>query len=125
MESQKTYKERIVEARVTAADASSDLQAEYIMELDVSEVCAFADYFVVLTVQSPRQMRAVVDEIESSLKAFSLPLHHREGDNTSGWTLLDYGDLVIHILGKDFREFYAIEKTWIDDHDANIIRVTQ
>ena len=84
MESQKTYKERIVEARVTAADASSDLQAEYIMELDVSEVCAFADYFVVLTVQSPRQMRAVVDEIESRLKAFSLPLHHREGDNTSG-----------------------------------------
>ena len=125
MESQKTYKERIVEARVTAADASSDLQAEYIMEFDVSEVCAFADYFVVLTVQSPRQMRAVVDEIESRLKAFSLPLHHREGDNTSGWTLLDYGDLVIHILGKDFREFYAIEKTWIDDHDANIIRVTQ
>ena len=125
MESQKTYKERIVEARVTAADASSDLQAEYIMELDVSKVCAFADYFVVLTVQSPRQMRAVVDEIESRLKAFSLPLHHREGDNTSGWTLLDYGDLVIHILGKDFREFYAIEKTWIDDHDANIIRVTQ
>jgi len=125
MESQKTYKERIVEARVTAADASSDLQAEYIMELDVSEVCEFADYFVVLTVQSPRQMRAVVDEIESRLKAFSLPLHHREGDNTSGWTLLDYGDLVIHILGKDFREFYAIEKTWIDDHDANIIRITQ
>ena len=125
MESQKTYKERIVEARVTAADASSDLQAEYIMELDVSEVCAFADYFVGLTVQSPRQKRAGVDEIESRLKAFSLPLHHREGDNTSGWTLLDYGDLGIHILGKDFREFYAIEKTWIDDHDANIIRVTQ
>ena len=125
MESQKTYKERIVEARVTAADASSDLQAEYIMELDVSEVCAFADYFVVLTVQSPRQMRAVVDEIESRLKAFSLPLHHREGDNTSGWTLLDYGDLVIHILGKDFREFYAIEKTWIEDYEAKIIRIIQ
>ncbi|HIC49148.1 MAG TPA: ribosome silencing factor [Dehalococcoidia bacterium] len=125
MESQKTYRERIEEARKAAADASSDLQAENIIELDVSEVCAFADFFVLLTVQSPRQMRAVVDEIESKLKTLSLPLHHREGDNTSGWTLLDYGDLVVHVLGKDFREFYAIEKVWIEDYEAKVIRIIQ
>ena len=125
MESQKTYRERIEEARKAAADASSDLQAENIIELDVSEVCAFADFFVLLTVQSPRQMRAVVDEIESKLKTLSLPLHHREGDNTSGWTLLDYGDLVVHVLGKDFREFYAIDKVWIEDYEAKVIRIIQ
>ena len=125
MESQKTYRERIEEARKAAADASSDLQAENIIELDVSEVCAFADFFVLLTVQSPRQMRAVVDEIESKLTTLSLPLHHREGDNTSGWTLLDYGDLVVHVLGKDFREFYAIEKVWIEDYEAKVIRIIQ
>ena len=67
MESQKTYREKIEEGIEAALEASSDIQAENIRLLDVSEQCEFADYFDVLTVQSPRQMREDVDEIESKL----------------------------------------------------------
>ena len=122
MESQKTYQEKIEEGIEAALEASSDIQAESIRLLDVSEQCEFADYFVVLTVQSPRQMRAVVDEIESKLKILSLPLHHREGDNTSGWTLLDYGDLVVHVFGEEFREYYSLEDAWPDSRTVRIIQ---
>ena len=122
MESQKTYQEKIEEGIEAALEASSDIQAENIRLLDVSEQCEFADYFVVLTVQSPRQMRAVVDEIESKLKILSLPLHHREGDNTRGWTLLDYGDLVVHVFGEEFREYYSLEDAWPDSRTVRIIQ---
>ena len=122
MESQKTYQEKIEEGIEAALEASSDIQAENIRLLDVSKQCEFADYFVVLTVQSPRQMRAVVDEIESKLKILSLPLHHREGDNTSGWTLLDYGDLVVHVFGEEFREYYSLEDAWPDSRTVRIIQ---
>ena len=122
MESQKTYREKIEEGIEAALEASSDIQAENIRLLDVSEQCEFADYFVVLSVESPRQMRAVVDEIESKLKILSLPLHHREGDNTSGWTLLDYGDLVVHVFGEEFREFYSLEDAWPDSRTVRIIQ---
>ena len=122
MESQKTYQEKIEEGIEAALEASSDIQAENIRLLDVSEQCEFADYFVVLTVQSPRQMRAVVDDIESKLKIHSLPLHHREGDNTSGWTLLDYGDLVVHVFGEEFREYYSLEDAWPDSRTVRIIQ---
>ena len=67
-------------------------------------------------------MRAVVDEIESKLKILSLPLHHREGDNTSGWTLLDYGDLVVHVFGQEFREYYSLEDAWPDARTVRIIQ---
>ncbi len=122
MGSQKTYQEKIEEGIEAALEASSDIQAENIRLLDVSEQCEFADYFVVLTVQSPRQMRAVVDEIESKLKILSLPLHHREGDNTSGWTLLDYGDLVVHVFGEEFREYYSLEDAWPNSRTVRIIQ---
>ena len=122
MESQNTYHEKIDEGIEAALQASSDIQAENIRLIDVSGQCEFADYFVVLTVQSPRQMRAVVDEIESKLKILSLPLHHREGDNTSGWTLLDYGDLVVHVFGEEFREYYSLEDAWPDSRTVRIIQ---
>ena len=122
MESQNTYHEKIDEGIEAALQASSDIQAENIRLTDVSGQCEFADYFIVLTVQSPRQMRAVVDEIESKLKILSLPLHHREGDNTSGWTLLDYGDLVVHVFGQEFREYYSLEDAWPDARTVRIIQ---
>ena len=122
MESQNTYHEKIDEGIEAALQASSDIQAENIRLIDVSGQCEFGDYFIVLPVQSPRQMRAVVDEIESKLKILSLPLHHREGDNTSGWTLLDYGDLVVHVFGQEFREYYSLEDAWPDARTVRIIQ---
>ena len=112
----------IRQAADTAVDISSELQAEDIRLMDVRGISDFADYFVLMTTQSPRHMRAVRDEIEVSLKTDGVNLHHREGDHNSGWALLDYGDLVIHMFSQDFREFYDLESAWTEARTLSIIQ---
>ena len=105
-----------------AVDISSELQAEDIRLMDVRGISDFADYFVLMTTQSPRHMRAVRDEIEISLKNEGAHLHHREGDHNSGWSLLDYGDLIIHMFSQDFRKFYDLESAWSEARTLSIIQ---
>jgi ribosome-associated protein len=93
-------------------DAASDKQAGSIVLLDVQGLCGFADYFVICSGESQRQLRAIYDEIEQDLKKEgTLPLH-REGGFDSGWMLLDYGDVIIHIFGERERAFYNLEGFW-------------
>jgi ribosome-associated protein len=80
--------------------------------LDVSNVCSFADYFVICTAESERQIRTVYDEIEQSLKREGILPHHHEGTIDSGWLLLDYGDVIVHIFGAFEREFYQLDEMW-------------
>ena len=105
-----------------AVDVSSELQAEDIRLMDVRGISDFADYFVIMTTQSPRHMRAIRDAIELSLKNDGINLHHREGDHNSGWALLDYGDLVIHMFSRDFRDFYDLESAWTEARTLSIIQ---
>lgn len=95
-----------------AADVASDKLASDIVMLDIAEVSDFADYFVILTVESTRQMRAVVEDIEHALEDKGCVRHHREGTPESGWMLLDFGDVVIHIFGAEERRFYDLESAW-------------
>ncbi|MFL2784116.1 MAG: ribosome silencing factor, partial [Dehalococcoidia bacterium] len=101
MDTQTTYKNKVQTAIELALDSGSEFQAEDIIMMDVSESCAFADYFILMTANSPRHMRAISEDIESHLKNLGLTLHHREGDQNSGWYLLDYGDLVIHLFARE------------------------
>ena len=80
-----------------AMDVASDKLASDIVILDIAEVSDFADYFVILTVESTRQMRAVVEDLEHALEDKGAARHHREGTPESGWMLLDFGDVVIHV----------------------------
>ena len=93
-------------------DGASELQAYDLVLLDVRQACEFADYFVILSAQSPRQVRNLIDEIESLMKAQGVRLHHIEGTHESGWTLMDFGDVIVHILTPDAREFYDLERVW-------------
>ena len=70
-------------------DVASDKLAADIVLLDIREVSDFADFFVILTVESVRQMRAVVEDLEHALESKGYPRHHREGTPTSGWMLLE------------------------------------
>lgn len=91
---------------------ASDKQASNIVLLDVHGLCGFADYFVICAGESQRQLRAVYEEIEKSLKKEGvLPLHH-EGSFDSGWLLLDYGDVIVHIFSAEEREFYQLDEFW-------------
>jgi ribosome-associated protein len=80
--------------------------------LDVRDICSFADYFVIGTGESSRQIVAICEEIEQSLKKEGEHLLHWEGTGDSGWVLLDYGDVIIHIFAPFERKFFNLEEMW-------------
>ncbi|MCH7787260.1 MAG: ribosome silencing factor [Chloroflexi bacterium] len=95
-----------------AVDVASDKLASDVVMLDIKEISSFADYFIILTAESSRQLRNLSEEIEKALKGAGIGLHHREGTPNSGWMLLDYGDVIIHMFGPEEREFYDLEGAW-------------
>jgi ribosome-associated protein len=96
-------------------DLAEDKQAVDITLLDLGKVSVLADYFVICTADSSRQTVAILDTVAAELKkAGVLPLHPAEGDPTAGWTLLDYGDVVVHVFDAPTRSFYNLEQLWKD-----------
>lgn len=93
-------------------EIASERQAADILLLDVAEICGFADYFVIMSSLTPRHTEALRQEIESGLKDSGIPMLHREGSAGSGWVLLDYGDIVVHIFSASEREYYRLESLW-------------
>jgi ribosome-associated protein len=93
-------------------EAASDQQASDIVLLDVRNICSFADYFVICAGDSERQIRAIHDEVEQGLKKAGILAHHQEGTVDSGWLLLDYGDVIVHIFGAKEREYYRLDELW-------------
>ena len=97
-----------------AVDIASDKQASNIVLLDVRDVCTFCDYFVICSGDSERQIRTIYDDIEQELKKAGQRPHHNEGTIDSGWLLLDYGDVIVHIFSAQEREFYRLDEFWQD-----------
>jgi ribosome-associated protein len=95
-------------------DAASDKQAGNIILLDVRELAGFTDYFVICSGESERQLRTIQDEVWESLKRANVTPHHQEGALDSGWLLLDYGDVIVHIFSTAERERYRLEDLWRD-----------
>ena len=81
--------------------------------LDVRGSCSFADYFLVCTGDSERQLDAIWEAILDALKARGIHALHKEGAG-SGWLLADYGAVVVHVLAPHEREFYQLESLWED-----------
>jgi ribosome-associated protein len=80
--------------------------------LDVSEVTILADYFVIASANSERQLRALSGDISRGLKGdIGRPLNV-EGAPESGWVLIDYGDVVVHLFLPAVRKFYCLEDLW-------------
>jgi ribosome-associated protein len=100
---------------VIAARTASDLKATDVVVLDVGAVLAIAGYFVIAAASNPRQVRAVVDEIERRVKLETGRSPVRtEGVREQQWTLIDYGDVVVHVFLESVREFYEIERLYMD-----------
>lgn len=96
-----------------AAEAADDRKAGDMVLINIGEVSTLADYLLIVTGFSKVQLRAicgsVIDKIEADLHR--LPLR-TEGQNQGGWILLDYGDLIVHIMMPELREFYNLEAFW-------------
>ena len=82
------------------------------MLLDAREVCSFAGYFVICSGDSERQIQAIYDEVGHALKKEGVLPHHAEGTIDSGWLLLDFGDVVVHIFAPFEREYYQLDRLW-------------
>ena len=102
-------------------DLLTDRQAEEIALLDISEVASFADYFVIATASNPRQMRAVVSTMTKELREEGVKPHHQEGEADSGWVLLDYGSIIVHVFSPELRARYNLEELWSDAKE--VVRV--
>ncbi len=100
-------------ARIGARAALAK-KAESLLVLDLQGISGIADYFVICCGNSTTQVRAVADAVEANLKAEGLRVYHREGLPESGWMLLDYGDVVVHVFLPETRQFYALERLWGD-----------
>ena len=82
------------------------------MLLDTQGVCSFTDYFVICTGESTPQVKAIVDAISETLKKENVLPLHEEGTAESGWVLLDYGSVVVHVFGSFERDYYQLDKLW-------------
>jgi ribosome-associated protein len=95
-----------------AVELASDKQAEDVVLLDARQACSFTDYIVICSGDSDRQVDAIHREISDSLKKESAVAYHSEGDSDSGWILLDYAGVVVHIFSKELRGFYSLENVY-------------
>lgn len=95
-----------------AVDAALSKQAADILLLDLRGVCTFTDYFVFCSGDSEPQIQAICDEIDQALHREGVSAHRREGSVDSGWVLLDFGEVIVHVFAPQERGYYELEKLW-------------
>lgn len=90
-----------------------DNLAKDIVILDISNISVLGDYFVIASADSPNQVRALTNYVRENIKKnMNINVSKDESDKKNRWNLLDYGDVIVHILHNEERELYAIEKFW-------------
>jgi ribosome-associated protein len=102
------------EYALLAAKVLSDKKAEDLVIIDILGKATFADYFVICSGNSERQIAALTDEVEDKLAEAGLTVKSIEGRQGSGWILMDFGDIIVNIFTNEMRERYSIEKVWGD-----------
>lgn len=95
-------------------DAAADKKADDIVLLDLRNVALIADYFVICSGQSGRQVRAIVDGILKEVKDKGQLALSVEGDPECGWVLVDFSAVVVHVFSPDLRQYYRLEELWRD-----------
>jgi ribosome-associated protein len=97
-----------------AARAALDKKAMDVVVLDVQRISAIADYFLLCSGRSTTHIQTITDSIRQGLKAEGVRVRHAEGLPESGWVLLDYGGVLVHVFLADARAYYALERLWGD-----------
>ena len=92
--------------------ALQDLKGQDIQSLDVSEITSITDFMVIVSGTSNRHVKALVDEVIDAAKNYGEPALGVEGRESYEWVLLDVGDVVVHVMQKEAREFYDLERLW-------------
>ena len=103
-----------------AAQAAEAKQARNLVVLDVRSCTSFTDYFVICSGANSRQIQAIADEVEQSLKKQGEYPTSVEGYENAEWVLVDYGDFVVHIFSEKARTYYDLERLW---RDAKTVKI--
>lgn len=103
----------------TALKALSSKKAFDLKAIKIDDITVLADYFIIATGSSNTQVRSLADEVDYKLSAAGVQPGHIEG-KSSGWILLDYGSVIIHVFYKKDREFYALDHLWQDGTEIDV-----
>ena len=98
----------------TAAHAAQEKLATNIAAIDVSDVLAITEVFVLASADNERQVGSIVDEVEDEMTKQGFEPQRREGNRENRWVLLDYGNIVVHVQRNDQREFYGLDRLYHD-----------
>ena len=109
-----TATDRALELVHTAAHAASDKLATNLLAFDVSEQLVITDAFLLCSATNDRQVKAIVDAVEDSLREIGAKPVRREGERDGRWVLIDYADIVVHVQHEEERSYYALERLWRD-----------
>lgn len=104
----------------TILKAADDKKAFDIKVLNISDITSITDYFIILSGNSSRQVVSIGDEIEDKLKLEGLEPLNKDGYKEGRWLLLDYGDIIVHVFHKEERDFYNLERLWVDGKNIPI-----
>ena len=102
------------EMTTLAIQALEEKKAEDIQIIDISEISAIADYFIIANGTNRSQIQALADSVEEKLGRAGVQFKQMEGYDTGHWILMDFLDIVVHIFDKDNRAFYDLERIWRD-----------
>ena len=97
-----------------AAHFADEVKAEDIVLLDVTGLCSFTDCFVICTASNRVQVNAICDRISQGFRKIGFKGPKEDGNSTSNWIVLDFGDVVIHVMNSEARSFYRLESLWGD-----------
>lgn len=104
-----------VENYVKAAwQAMDEKSAEDIKIISLKEISSIADYFIIGSASNERLVKAIAENVDKVLDEKGLSVRAREGEDTSTWVLLDYGDFIVHVFKNEERAFYNLERLWKD-----------
>lgn len=100
-----------------AAHLADERKAQDILVMDLRGVCNFTDAFVVCTAANRVQLNAIADGISETFKKAGMRAPREETMRESTWLVLDYGDVVVHVMSQEARTFYRLEKLWGDSKE--------
>ena len=94
--------------------AAADKKAREPVVIDVGDLLAITDHFLICSAQSDRQVKTIAEEVERKLREEGRRPLRTEGTPENGWVLVDYGDFVVHVFTDEMRAYYDLERLWKD-----------
>lgn len=101
-----------LEKAALAARGASDKKGEDIVLMDMRKLSSFCDWFVIVSANSSRRIETIIRAVRKALSERAVKPLHTESSDGPYWSLLDYGDIVVHVFQEHVRQFYGLERLW-------------